>query len=124
MTKFFLVLFSLFFGVSAWAETFTAPSGAIITATKNGSDVTVQVTGMASAVTLVHFQNQGIKEMPLKQDGTGVLMNVADNGGRFQIRDGSGKWLLIVPKGNTFGMKGVAQECAKSKKGCALEVKS
>jgi len=124
MKTVFLFFFSLFFGVSAWAETFTAPAGASITATKSGNDVTIQVTGMPGATTLMHFQYQGIKEVPLSKDGIAVLKNVADNGGRFQIFDEtSRKWLLITPKGNTFGMKGLVQECTKSKKGCALETK-
>jgi len=124
MVKFFVFFFSFFLSALASAETFVAPAGASIIATKNGNDVTIQVTGMPSVVTLVHFQHQGVKEVSLTKDATGVLKNVADNGGRFQIRDGSGHWLLITPKGNTFGMKGLVQECKKSTLGCALEVKS
>jgi len=104
----------------ASAETFSA-AGAV-TAVKTGDDVTVTVTGMP-AVTLVHFQGQGIKPIAMK-DGVGVLAKVSENGGRFQVRDAAGKWLLITPSGNTFKMVGVAQECHKSKAGCALEVKS
>ncbi|NCQ05990.1 MAG: hypothetical protein GW815_00245 [Candidatus Moranbacteria bacterium] len=105
----------------ASAETF-AVNGGTITATKSGDDVTITVTSIP-AVTLVHFQYQGIKLVAIK-DSVGVLTKVSENGGRFQLKDATGKWLLITPSGNPYKMQGVVQECRKSKAGCALEVKS
>lgn len=116
----FLFAAAALVAVNASAETF-AVSGGNITATRAGDDVTITVTGIPAATTLVHFQHQGIRSLELK-NGSGILTKVSENGGRFQIRDGSGKWLLITPAGNGFGMKGVRQECRKSKEGCALEV--
>ncbi|PJA85632.1 MAG: hypothetical protein CO143_01365 [Candidatus Moranbacteria bacterium CG_4_9_14_3_um_filter_45_14] len=105
----------------ASAETF-AVAGGSITATKAGDDVTITTVGIP-AVTLVHFQHQGIRSTPMS-NGIGVLSKVSENGARFQVKDASGRWLLITPVGNSFEMTGVTQECRKSKAGCALEVKS
>lgn len=103
------------------AETF-AVAGGTITAAKVGDDVTITATGIP-ATTLVHFQHQGIQNVAMT-NGVGVLAKVSENGARFQLKDASGKWLLITPSGNGFKMAGVTQECRKSKAGCALEVKS
>lgn len=102
------------------AETF-AVNGGTITATKAGDDVTIAVAGIA-VTTLVHFQHQGIRPIAMN-NGVGVLTKVSENGARFQLKDDSGKWLLITPAGNGFKMVGVTQECRKSKAGCALEAK-
>jgi len=105
----------------ASAETF-AVAGGSVSAVKAGDNVTVTVAGIP-AVTLVHFQHQGIRNVTMT-NGTGVLEKVSENGGRFQVKDAGGKWLLITPAGNGFKMIGISQECRKSKAGCALEVKS
>ncbi|MDD2766541.1 MAG: hypothetical protein PHH40_02100 [Candidatus Moranbacteria bacterium] len=99
------------------AKTF-AVSGGTITATKAGDDVTITVAGIP-AKTLVHFQNQGIRPIAMK-DGVGVLSKVSENGGRFQVKDASGRWLLITPAGNPYTLSGVVTECT-NKNGCALE---
>lgn len=104
----------------ASAETFAA-SGGSITATKAGDNVTVKTVGIP-AVTLVHFQHQGIRNLSMNS-GAGVLEKVSENGGRFQLKDASGKWLLITPAGNPYKLAGVVTECTKSTEGCALEVK-
>ena len=124
-------LFSLFalaflgFASMAHAEVF-AVNGGSITATKQGNDVTVTVEGIP-ATKLVHFRGQGDKAGFIHSadmvGNKGVLENVDKNGGRFQLRDASGKWLLITPTGNPYKMVGVVQECQLSKNGCALETK-
>lgn len=124
-------LFSLFalvligFSSLAQAETFTVNGGSI-TATKQGNDVIVTVEGIP-ATKLVHFRGQGDKTGFIHSadmvGNKGVLENVDKNGGRFQLRDASGKWLLITPAGNPYKMVGVVQECKLSKNGCALETK-
>ena len=124
LLKFFGFIAAASFAAFANAETF-AVSGGSIEAVPVGENVTIKVTGI-SAATLVHFRGQGekggfIHTAPMKE-GVGVLENVAKNGGRFQIKDASGKWLLITPVGNPYKMVGVTQECAKSKAGCALEL--
>ncbi len=114
-----------FASMAAHAETF-AVNGGSITATKQGNDVTVTVEGIP-ATKLVHFRGQGEKGGFIHSadmvGNKGVLENVDKNGGRFQLRDASGKWLLITPTGNPYKMVGVVQECKLSKNGCALETK-
>ncbi|MFZ2187877.1 MAG: hypothetical protein WAV46_04620 [Candidatus Moraniibacteriota bacterium] len=106
----------------ASAETF-AVAGGTVQAVKSGDNVTITVTSEFPAVTLVHFQKKGgIVSIPM-QDGSGALSQVSEQGTRFQLKDASGKWLLVTPSGNAFKMTGVTQECKKSKEGCALEVK-
>ncbi len=120
-------LFIVFLGFTSLvqAEVFAANGGSI-TATKQGNDVLVTVEGFAAAK-LVHFRGQGDKDgfiHPVAmQNGKAVLENVPKFGGRFQVMDATGKWLLITPTGNPYKMVNVVQECKKSKGGCALETK-
>lgn len=125
MRKLSLIALALFgFASMAQAEVF-AVNGGSITATKQGNDVTVTVEGIP-ATKLVHFRGQGDKAGFIHSadmvGNKGVLENVDKNGGRLQLRDASGKWLLVTPTGNPYKMIGVAPECKKSNKGCALEV--
>lgn len=128
MRKLFSLFTLVFLGFSAslaQAEVF-AVNGGSITATKQGNDVVVTVEGIP-ATKLIHFRGHGDKGgfiHPSDMTGNkGVLENVDKNGGRFQLRDASGKWLLITPSGNPYKMVNVVQECKKSKDGCALETK-
>lgn len=117
----FTALFTIAMAIgTANAETYTAPDGSTITATADGTNVMISTTGIPAAK-IVHFRHQGIRTYAMK-DGKGVLEKVAIHGGRFQLMDATGKWLLITPQGNPYKMVGVAQECKKSKDGCALEV--
>ncbi|MFZ2299616.1 MAG: hypothetical protein WAW00_00600 [Candidatus Moraniibacteriota bacterium] len=100
------------------ADTFAVEGGSI-TATKDGDNVVITVTGIP-ATKIVHFRQQGIRTFPMAGN-KGVLQQVAIHGARFQLMDGN-KWLYITPQGNPYKMVGVAQECQKSKDGCALEV--
>lgn len=114
----------MFTGVQAQAAVFAVQGGSI-TATKTGEDVLITVTGIP-ATQLVHFRKtqdgtNGIRQSALSE-GKGTLEAVDKNGGRFQLRDAGGRWLLIVPVGNPYRMVGVAQECRTSAGGCALEV--
>ncbi len=116
--SFLFVLFAFFAGL-ANAETFAVDGGSI-TAVKDGDNIVITTSGIPAAK-LVHFRHQGIRTYAMK-DGKGMLEKVAIHGGRFQLMDATGKWLLITPTGNPYKMTGVAQECQKSKDGCALEV--
>ncbi|MBI2439423.1 MAG: hypothetical protein HYV45_02385 [Candidatus Moranbacteria bacterium] len=127
MRKFssFLLIVSFLFAGLAQAEVFDVKGGSI-SAARDGGNVVITVTGIPAS-SLVHFRGQGVKDGFIHQAkmeaGKGVLEDVAKNGGRFQLRDEAGKWLLITPTNNSYEMVGVTQECKKSKAGCALEVK-
>lgn len=126
LSQFVSIAVALLFASIASAETFTA-QGASITAVQEGDNVIITVTGIPAAK-LVHFRGQGDKSGSIHvadmKDGRAVLETVSKNGARFQLKDATGKWLLITPTGNSFKMTGVAQECRKSRGGCALEVKA
>ena len=124
MRKLIVFFWAIFaFGLAS-AEVF-AVSGGTVTATKQGNDVAVTVEGF-SAAKLVHFRSHGDKDGFIHYDampnGKGVLEDVAKYGGRFQVMDAAGKWLLITPANNPYKLVEVTQECKKSNKGCALEV--
>lgn len=124
---FFFVIFAIVCAGSAKAEVFAPAKGVgSVAAVKDGGNVVVTVTGI-SATQLVHFRGHGDRAGSIHTaklaDGKGVLEDVAKNGGRFQLRDDAGKWLLVAPANNPYEMVGVVQECKRSKNGCALEVK-
>ena len=119
----FLFLTVLALAGLANAETF-AVGGGTITATRDGANVIIATTGIPAAK-LAHFRGQGGKSGSIHvadmKDGKGLLEDVTKNGGRFQLRDASGKWLLITPTNNAFKMAGVSQDCGH-RAGCALQV--
>lgn len=126
-SKFFAVivaLLSLAFAGIASAEVF-AVNGGSVAAVQEGDNVVITATGIP-AVQLVHFRGHGVKggsiHVANMKNGVGVLEGVSQNGARFQLKDASGKWLLVAPTKNGFKMVGVVQEC-RSKSGCALEAK-
>lgn len=125
LLQFLSILFSFAIAGLASAETFSVNGGSI-TATQDGDNVIITATGIPAAK-LVHFRGQGVKGGSIHvadmKNGTGVLEKVSENGARFQLKDTSGRWLLITPTGNSYKMSGVTQECRKSKAGCALEAK-
>lgn len=129
LSQFVIIAVALFFAGTIQAQTqttFAVKGGSSITAVQEGDNVVITVAGIPAAK-LVHYRGQGVKGGSILESdfsgGKGVLEKVSKNGARFQIKDASGKWLYITPTNNSFKMVGIAQECRKSKGGCALEAK-
>src|SRR3989344_1245654 len=116
--KAFLILFLMISAISnVSAEVFVPTGGSIIAMREGDDEVVITVTGI-QATKIVHFRGHGANDGQAYvediQHEMGVLRNVTKNGGRFQLKDESGRWMLITQQPQSYTLTGVAKECQKS----------